>query len=143
MNVPLGILAPALTASGLIALLLAGAAAAIEPADPTDQAVLARIDAFVQAEMADAGIPGLAIAIVADGEVVHLRGFGVADGAGRPVTADTPFQLASLSKAFTATAIMQLVADGAVDLDAPVTAYLPWFRMVATMLRHRSRSASS
>ena len=114
-----------------IATVLARAATAaerLEPPDPTDPAVIERIDAFLQNEMRDAGIPGLAVAIVADGKVVHVRGFGVADGSGRPVTPDTPFQLASLSKAFTAVAIMQLVARGDVQLDAPVTTYLPWFR---------------
>jgi CubicO group peptidase (beta-lactamase class C family) len=129
MNLPLGIAASAATTSGALALLLAGAVAGVQPADPADPAVLDRVDAFVEGEIADAGIPGLAIAIVAGGEVVHVRGFGVADGAGRPVTPDTPFQLASLSKAFTATAVMQLVSDGAIDLDAPVTTYLPWFRV--------------
>src|SRR5215208_7215029 len=103
MNLPIGIAASAAMTSGALALLLAGVVAGVQPADPTDPAVLDRVDAFVEGEMADAGIPGLAIAIVAGGEVVHVRGFGVADGAGRPVTPVTPFQLASLSKGFTAT----------------------------------------
>ena len=108
---------------------VATASEPLEPPDPTDPAVIERIDGFLQDELRDAGIPGLAVAIVADGKVVHVRGFGVADETGRPVTPDTPFQLASVSKAFTATAIMQLVARGDVELDAPVTTYLPWFRV--------------
>ena len=60
-------------------------------------------------------------------EIVHLQGFGVADASGRVVTPQTPFILASASKSFTALAIMQLVEDGTVDLDAPVVTYLPSF----------------
>lgn len=73
-------------------------------------------------------LPGLSLAIVRGGRVVHLRGFGT-DGYGRPVTANTSFTLGSMSKAFTALAIMQLVDSGRVELDAPVQRYLPWFRV--------------
>ena len=58
--------------------------------------------------------------------VVHLRGYGDAGG-GRPVTPDTQFLVASLSKSFTALAVLQLVEAGHIDLDAPVVAYLPEF----------------
>ena len=74
-------------------------------------------------------IPGLALGIVHNDEVVHLRGFGEADPAGRTVTPQTPFILASASKSFTALAIMQLVESGKVDLDAPVRRYLAAFRV--------------
>ena len=62
-------------------------------------------------------------------QVVHLRGFGQADPAGRPVTPQTPFLIASLGKSMTALAVMQLVEAGHVELDAPVQRYLPWFRV--------------
>ena len=75
--------------------------------------------------MREVHIPGLALGIVHNDEVVHLRGFGEADPAGRTVTPQTPFILASASKSFTALAIMQLVESGKVDLDAPVRRYLP------------------
>ncbi len=74
-------------------------------------------------------IPGLSLGIVREGRTVHLQGFGEADGAGRDVTPQTPFIIGSLSKSFTALAIMQLVEAGQVDLDAPVRQYLPWFRV--------------
>jgi CubicO group peptidase (beta-lactamase class C family) len=86
---------------------------------------LASIDAYIEKEMREVHIPGLALGIVHHDEVVHLRGFGEADPAGRPVTSQTPFILASASKSFTALAIMQLVESGKVDLDAPVTRYVP------------------
>src|SRR5690606_38535877 len=79
-------------------------------------------------QMRAAGVPGAAVAVVRGGRTVHVRGFGEATP-GVPVTPQTAFQLASVSKSFTALAVMQLVEDGKVDLDAPVRAYLPWFRL--------------
>lgn len=89
------------------------------------------IDAFVRDEMARHRIPGLALAITHGDEVVHLAGFGSA-GEGRPITAQTPFYIGSISKSFTAVAVMQLAEQGQINLDAPVRAYLPWFRVAAT-----------
>ena len=88
---------------------------------------IARVDAFIESEMRDAGIPGVALAVVEGDRVVHLRGFGVADGSGRPVTPQTPFPIASMSKTFTSLAVMQLVEAGKLALDAPVRTYIPWF----------------
>jgi CubicO group peptidase (beta-lactamase class C family) len=89
----------------------------------------ASIERFVEREMAAQRIPGLALGIVRDDRVVYVRGFGEADSSGREVTPQTPFIIGSLSKSFTALAIMQLVETGKVDLDAPVQRYLPWFRV--------------
>jgi CubicO group peptidase (beta-lactamase class C family) len=93
---------------------------------PTD---FAAIDAYVDAQMRDLRIPGLALAIVEGDRIVHLKGFGIAGPDGRAVTPQTPFQLASLVKPMTGVAIMQLVEAGKIDLDAPVQRYLPWFRV--------------
>src|SRR5262249_49394322 len=90
---------------------------------------LAGIDRYVTAQMQEAHIPGLALGIVHGDRIAHLRGFGVANPAGQPVTPQTPFILGSLSKSFTAVAIMQLIAAGKMELDAPVQRYLPWFRV--------------
>jgi CubicO group peptidase (beta-lactamase class C family) len=84
------------------------------------------IDRFVQGWMAANGVPGLALALTRDTRVVHLRGYGDA-GNGRPVTPDTQFLVASLSKSFTALAVLQLAEAGRINLDAPVAAYLPGF----------------
>ncbi len=89
----------------------------------------ASIDAFVAEQMNNLGIPGMALGIVQDGRIVHLQGFGVADTSGRAVTPQTPFYIGSLTKSFTALAVMQLVEAGKVDLDAPVQTYLPWFEL--------------
>ncbi len=89
----------------------------------------AGIDRYVTAQMQEAHIPGLALGIVHGDHIVHLRGFGVANPAGQPVTPHTPFILGSLSKSFTAVAILQVIDAGKMELDAPVQRYLPWFRV--------------
>ena len=86
-----------------------------------------RLENFIHTQMETYKIPGLAIAIVRNGEVEYINGFGVANPDGDPVTPDTPFLLASVSKSFTALAIMQLVEDGKLSLDDPIQKYLPWF----------------
>ncbi len=85
------------------------------------------IDAYLESKLRQYRIPGLAIAIVKGDQVIHVKGFGIADPDKRSVTPDTPFILGSVSKSFTALAIMQLVDAGKVNLDAPVQQYLPWF----------------
>jgi D-alanyl-D-alanine carboxypeptidase len=84
------------------------------------------LDRFIEARMADLAVPGLAIAIARNGTVLLARGYGVADVQnGAPVTPETRFDLASITKPFTAAAIMLLVEDGRIDLDAPIRTYLP------------------
>ena len=87
------------------------------------------VDAYVSTKMKELGIPGAALVIVQGDQIVHLKGFGVADGSGRPVTPQTPFFTGSTGKSITALAIMQLVEAGKIKLDAPVQTYLPWFRV--------------
>jgi CubicO group peptidase (beta-lactamase class C family) len=98
-------------------------------ASPTQQTDFAAIDDYVTEQMNNLGIPGMALGIVQDGQIVHLQGFGVADSSGRAVTPQTPFVIASLTKSFTALAVMQLVEAGKIDLNAPVQTYLPWFEL--------------
>ncbi len=89
----------------------------------------AAIDGYVSQQMRAGIIPGLALAIVRGDQVVHVQGFGTAGPGGRDVTAETPFLIGSLSKSFTALAIMQLVEAGKIELDAFVQRYIPWFRL--------------
>jgi CubicO group peptidase (beta-lactamase class C family) len=121
-------LMPLLMLALLLAVLLPAVSAGAMPTrnSPPD---FAAIDAYVDAQMRDLRIPGLALAIVEGNQIVHLKGFGVAGPDGRPVTPQTPFQLASLGKPMTGVAIMQLVEAGKIDLDAPVQRYLPAFRV--------------
>jgi len=88
-----------------------------------------RIEQYLVGALQGLRLPGLAIAIVQGERVIYLSGFGKADLTGRPITPQTPFIIGSLSKSFTALAIMQLVEAGRIELDAPVQRYLPWFRI--------------
>lgn len=95
--------------------------------------------------------PGLSLAVVHDGEVVHLKGYGLADvTTGRAVTPDTVFRIGSTSKTMTAIALMQLWEAGRFDLDDPVAAHLTSYQLhqprgtrpvtIRDMLTHTSGS---
>src|SRR6202042_2959916 len=74
---------------------------------------------------------GLSIALVDGNRTVWARGFGWANRAARlPVTSGTLFQIGSSSKSMAAAAVMQLVEQGRVDLDAPLSRYVPQFRLL-------------
>lgn len=117
----------------LMAVILTGAAVA-----QTDSPDLDAIGQAVQAQMDAQNIPGLAIAVVYQGEVIYAEGFGVRsieDDA--PVTPDTLFRIGSTTKPLTALAVLRLVEEGTLDLDTPITAYLPDFQASdAITLRH-------
>src|SRR5690606_10544855 len=81
--------------------------------------VVEKIDRYLQAKMASNKIPALAVAVVHSDSVIFAKGYGVTSD-GKAVNADTPFPIASLSKAFTGVAVMQLVEEGKVVLDSPV-----------------------
>lgn len=84
------------------------------------------IDDYVRAQMALNRIPGVAVAVVRDGRVEKLQGYGVANLEWRQaVDGDTMFQLASSTKPFTGLLLMRLAAQGLLDPDAPVGRYLP------------------
>jgi CubicO group peptidase (beta-lactamase class C family) len=87
------------------------------------------IDAYIEGQMHCLNIPGVSLAIVEGDQIVHLRGFGRARPGGEAPRPETPFFIGSLTKSFTALAVMQLVEAGKIDLDAPVQRYLPWFRV--------------
>lgn len=72
---------------------------------PQAETHFAAIDAYVTEQMNNLGIPGMALGIVHDGQIVHLQGFGVADSSERAVTPQTPFYISSLTKSFTALAV--------------------------------------
>nr|WP_255551919.1 serine hydrolase domain-containing protein [Erythrobacter crassostrea] len=87
------------------------------------------VESHVIRSMESLGTPGVAVALIDNGEIVYMGTFGVIDIAGTsPVTRQTPFQIGSLSKSFTARAILQLAAEDKIDLVAPIASYLPTFR---------------
>jgi CubicO group peptidase (beta-lactamase class C family) len=91
-----------------------------------------RIGEFVSQQVRRHRIPGLALALVDDKQILFMKGYGKAAQTGRPVTPETPFLLASASKPLTAVAIMQLVEAGEVDLDGAVQRYIPEFTLADT-----------
>ncbi|MGO9932476.1 MAG: serine hydrolase domain-containing protein [Steroidobacteraceae bacterium] len=85
--------------------------------------------AWMDGQIAYRGIPGVAVGVVSDQNLIWFKGFGFADiKAKLPMTAITKFRMASNSKLFTAIAIMQLREEGKLGLDDPVVKYLPWFK---------------
>ena len=80
--------------------------------------------AFVDDYLRRNGLPGATVAVVKDGEVVLETGLGH-DSDGRPLDEHSRLRLGSVSKSFTAFAVLQLVDEGSVDLDEPVATYLP------------------
>lgn len=109
-----------------LACLLISGGLSVPPAAAQDAAVLAEIDRTMEAYRLDAHIPGMVWGIVQDGRVVHVKGAGIQDvAAKRPVTPETRFRIASMSKAFTALAVLKLRDDGKLSLDTPAEAYVP------------------
>jgi len=93
----------------------------------SDQEFSSRIDLVVNQIMRQRGIPGAAVAVLRADSLILMRGYGVSDmERGTRVTPRTVFQLASLTKPFTAMAVLLLADEGKVDLDAPAAAYLEW-----------------
>lgn len=89
-----------------------------------------KLDTVLEEIIARWGIPGMGLGIVQEGKIIYARGFGVQSlETGVPVTPDTLFCVASVSKCFVACAVMQLVEAGKIALDAPLIQYLPDFSM--------------
>ena len=94
------------------------------------EAALEGFEDFVESVRKDWSVPGLAVAIIKDGQVILARGFGRRDlERDLPAGADTIFALGSSSKAFTTAALAMLADEGKLDWDAPVRTYLPSFQL--------------
>jgi CubicO group peptidase (beta-lactamase class C family) len=120
-----------MAAGVIMSALLAGAGVTMGAGTETRRAstaVFEEIDRLIQREMEGSRIPGIALAIVQGGDIVHRRGFGQ-DGRGNPVTPQTPFPIGSLTKSFTALATRRLYEAGEIVLDDPVRRYLPAFQV--------------
>jgi CubicO group peptidase (beta-lactamase class C family) len=116
----------------LILVLLLFAAFAPAAFAQKDRRILtkSRLEPLIEKTIRENKIPGFAIGIVENGKVIYAKGFGVAKlGDDKPITSKSLFHMASVTKPFVATAIMQLVERGKINLDARVTEYLPYFRM--------------
>ena len=99
-------------------------------ADPDVQGAIRLFSAWLDGQIAYRELPGVVVGVVADQDLVWAQGFGFADIETRgPMEPDTRFRMASHSKLFTATAIMQLREQEKLQLDDPVSNYLPWFQV--------------
>mgnify|MGYP000234603167 CR=1 FL=1 len=105
-----------------------------KPASPTGslrtkeskQQIVNRLDAVIPRLLEDGLVPGLSIALIQKGELVWHKGYGVKNAQTKePVVANTTFEAASLSKPVFAYAVLKLVDEGKLDLDTPLTKYLP------------------
>ncbi|MFA9446678.1 serine hydrolase domain-containing protein [Egicoccus sp. AB-alg6-2] len=110
--------------TGLLVLQPAAATAAAADTTAIRTGESVGIDRWVEERVGARDLPGVAVAVVRGGQVVHLAGYGVADDTGRPVTPDTPFLLGSASKPFTAAVVGQLVEEGVLSWDEPVWPHL-------------------
>ena len=146
----------ALIAFCLLLPALPSTAQTLEPAQASAPPVVAPLpaqlrdfDDYVEAVRTRFDVPGVAVAIVKDGQVVLERGYGVRQmGRPEPVEADTLFAIASNSKAFTAASLSMLADEGKLALEDRVIDHLPWFRMsdpyvtqemrIRDLLAHRS-----
>ena len=131
----------------LLLLVFAWSALAAPPVDTAR--ALDGFDEFMTRAMAELHVPGAAVGVIRNNEVVFLKGYGVRDlDSKKPVTERTVFATGSITKSFTAAAIAALVDDGKLEWDRPVREYLPWFRLdnphatelitLRDMLSHRS-----
>src|ERR1700738_1887342 len=101
-------------------------AAPAQQAPPLNAAVRSKIDTDVRALMSAAHAPGATIAIVRGGAIVYARGYGLRDvEKSLPADAHTHYEIGSITKQFTAAAILQLKEAGKIDLDATVATYAP------------------
>jgi CubicO group peptidase (beta-lactamase class C family) len=109
------------------ALALASTSSPARAAEPLDAGKIDAIRAYIARELDALNVPGAAVVIVHEDEIVFAEGFGIAQPDGTPVTPQTPVLISSVSKSLTAMAVMQQVEAGHLALDARVRDYLPWF----------------
>ena len=103
------------------ALLLAALVLSAVPSASADE-----VDNYVERHLRQLHIPGASVAVVRDSQIIKAKGYGLANvELNVPATKDTVYEIGSMTKQFTATAIMMLVEEGKVSLDDPVTKYFP------------------
>src|SRR5712692_8016425 len=89
-----------------------------------------KLEQQIEMQMEAGHVPGLAIAIVQDQEVIYARGFGITsvEDGGLPVTPQTLFRIGSVTKPLLGTAVMRLVEAGRLELDQPIKEYINWLK---------------
>jgi CubicO group peptidase (beta-lactamase class C family) len=100
------------------------------PVGVLSDAAVTIIETEMLSTLSGYSMPGLALAVVKDGRLVFAKGYGVAErGTDRPVTPQSVFAWGGIAETMVTTAVMQLRSQGQVNLDAPVTQYLPYFKL--------------
>ncbi len=99
------------------------------PARRDSASVATSLESMIRQEMEDKQLPAFSIALVDGNQIVWAQGFGYQDPDKKiPATAHTVYRVGSVSKLFTDIGIMQMVEAGKINLDAPVSQYIPDFR---------------
>ena len=137
------------TVAAVLAMVLVPTLVALVPPAPSSTAnsvpeaaptVIARYRGQIPGLMDQHRVPGLAVALVDAHGTLWVQGFGHLDGPdSAPVTEDTIFSVQSMSKLFTTTAVMQAVSTNWLDLDEPITTYLPDFTVHSAFEEHPER----
>jgi CubicO group peptidase (beta-lactamase class C family) len=112
------------------ALVLAGVFAFVPPARCAESVDPAALDGIMEEALKAWNVPGVALVVVRDDKVIHMKGYGVKRlGENNPVTPDTLFQIGSTTKAFTTTAMAMLVDEKKMDWDDPVRKHIDYFQL--------------
>lgn len=99
---------------------------------------LSGLDDYITSAMKQWNVPGLAISVIKDGNIIHSKGYGVRNlVSGEPVTDTTLFSIASATKSFTATVAAMVVDEGTMNWDTPLSRYFPDFRMYDSAVTDR------
>ena len=115
--------------STMVALIHISSVGATDAPAASEPELFGAVDRIFADYAIDSHIPGLVYGIVANGRLVYVRGIGVQDlESNRPVTAETLFRIASMTKAFTALTVLKLRDDGKLHLDALAETYVPELR---------------
>jgi len=98
--------------------------------ETTDKELITKVDALINKGLAEWNVPGLAVAIVKDGKVVYIQGYGFGDlKKKKPITTDTLFSIASTTKSFTASAAALTVQNKVMEYDVPLIRYFPELKL--------------
>ncbi|HAY35963.1 MAG TPA: serine hydrolase [Bacteroidetes bacterium] len=109
------------------------------PSSALAQADLSSLDEYFESSRSDWDVPGMAVAIVKDGEIVHIGGYGVLEvGSSTKVDDHTLFAIASNTKAFISSSIASLVDAGKMSWDDPIGKHLPYFQLVDEVATQRA-----
>ena len=105
---------------------------------------LKELDAYYEQALSDWNVPGMAVAIVKDGEIIFSKGYGTINvNTGETVDGNSLFAIASNSKAFTSAAIAILIDEGKMSWNDKVKDYLPWFELYDPYVQQTLRSVIS